>query len=103
MSAIQQILLGRASGSNRVWSAGGALATARQALAGAGTQTAGLSFGGFATANSAVTEEYDGTTWSAGGALATARQTLAGAGTQTAGLSFGGAAPANSAVTEEYA
>ena len=83
-----------------VWSAGGALATARYGLAGAGTQTAGLSFGGYVDASSAVTEEYNGTSWSAGGNLATARGGLAGAGTQTAGLSFGGFGP--SAVTEEY-
>jgi hypothetical protein len=81
------------------WSAGGNLATARRDLAGCGTQSAGLSFGGFATANSAVTEEYDGTSWSSGGNLATARYVLAGCGTQSAGLSFGGFA---SAVTEEY-
>ena len=40
------------------WSSGGALATARYALAGCGTQTAGLSFGGLISAASAVTEEY---------------------------------------------
>ena len=84
------------------WSAGGALATARYSLAGAGTQSAGLSFGGNTSALSAVTEEYNGTAWSSGGALATARYSLAGAGTQSAGLSFGGYAGANSAVTEEY-
>ena len=78
------------------------LGTAREFLAGCGTQTAGLSFGGYAAANSAVTEEYDGAAWAAGGALGTARQRLAGCGTQTAGLSFGGYVTANSAVTEEY-
>jgi len=71
-------------------------------LAGCGTQTAGLSFGGYVTANSAVTEEYDGAAWAAGGSLGTAREYLAGCGTQTAGLSFGGYVAANSAVTEEY-
>jgi hypothetical protein len=30
------------------------------ALAGAGTQTAALAFGGFTTANTGATEEYDG-------------------------------------------
>ena len=44
-----------------VWSAGGNLATARRALAGAGTQTAGLCTGGWnGTNNFAVTEEYNG-------------------------------------------
>jgi hypothetical protein len=37
------------------------MATTRQSLAGAGTQTAGLGFGGYTgTANSAATEEWSG-------------------------------------------
>ena len=40
------------------WSSGGNLATARNTLAGCGTQAAGLSFGGYVDASSAVTEEY---------------------------------------------
>jgi hypothetical protein len=36
------------------------LNTARHYLAGAGTQTAGLAFGGYTTANTGATEEYDG-------------------------------------------
>ncbi len=84
------------------WSAGGNLATARYYLAGCGTQTAGLSFGGYTTINVATTEEYDGTSWAAGGDLGTARRFLAGCGTQTAGLSFGGWIAARTAITEEY-
>jgi hypothetical protein len=74
------------------WSAGGALITARDALAGAGTQNAGLAFGGVTSAVS-CTEQYDGTSWTSCGTLITARQQLAGAGTQNAGLAFGGSAP----------
>jgi hypothetical protein len=38
--------------------------TAREALAGAGTQTAALAFGGYTgTAYTGATEEYDGTNW----------------------------------------
>jgi len=84
------------------WSVGGSLATARFYLAGAGTLTSALSFGGNAAGHSAVTEEYNGTVWSASGALATARTGLAGCGTQSAALSFGGLDGAVSAVTEEY-
>ena len=40
------------------WSTGGNLATARKALAGCGTQAAGLSFGGYTDTYSAITEEY---------------------------------------------
>ena len=42
------------------WSAGGALITARWYLAGAGTQNAGLAFGGATPAVSSLTEEYTG-------------------------------------------
>jgi hypothetical protein len=56
------------------WTAGGNLGTARYRLAGCGTQTAGLAFGGYVPPNSAATEEYDGSSWTAGGNLGTARQ-----------------------------
>jgi hypothetical protein len=65
-------------------------------------QTAGLAFGGFTTANTNATEEYDGSAWTAGGNLGTARSELAGAGIQTAGLKFGGNIPPYSNATEEY-
>ena len=42
------------------WASGGNLGTARYQLAGAGTQTAGLAFGGYVTAAVANTEEYNG-------------------------------------------
>jgi len=93
------------------WSSGGALITARDSLAGAGTQTAGLAFGGFYSPDTlSCTEEYDGSScgssWSSGGALITARCGLAGAGTQTAGLAFGGYVGGKgggvSSCTEEY-
>jgi hypothetical protein len=69
------------------WASGGNMGTARYGLAGAGTQTAGLAFGGYTTTEVAnATEEYDGTAWTAGGNLGTARVSLGGAGIQTAGL-----------------
>ena len=43
-----------------VWSSGGNLGTARESLAGCGTQTAGLCMGGTTGSNSNVTEEYTG-------------------------------------------
>src|SRR6056300_1671553 len=87
-----------------VWSAGGALITARWSLAGAGTQNAGLAFGGRNPNANSCTEEYDGSSWSAGSALITARFNPAGAGTQNAGLAFGGSSPTLGKVscTEEY-
>ena len=85
-----------------IWSADGALATARYNLAGAGTQNAGLAFGGGLYYACNNTEEYNGTSWLAGGALITARQRLAGAGTQNAGLAIGGGYFSACNNTEEY-
>ena len=76
--------------------------------AGAGTQTAGLTFGGRNPPGPAfvsTTEEYNGSGWTAGGALNTARSYSAGFGTQTAGVAAGGRidAPGTSTnATEEY-
>jgi hypothetical protein len=86
------------------WASGGNLATARSALAGCGTQTLALAFGGDDGSVTAVTEEYNGTAWTGGGNLATARGVLGGAGTQTAGLAFAGAGtyPTVFTSTEEY-
>jgi hypothetical protein len=84
------------------WSAGGAMITARRLLAGAGTQTAGLAFGGYFGEALSCTEEYNGSSWSTGGSLIDARSTLAGAGTQNAALAFGGRVPAAVSCTEEY-
>ena len=86
------------------WASGGNMTTARQGLAGAGTQTEGLAFGGIAApfpTLSNSTEEYNGSTWAGGGNMGTARTDLGGAGTQTAGLAFGGQIP-TFASTEEY-
>jgi hypothetical protein len=75
-------------------------------LGGAGTQTAGLAFGGVdpSPGKTTATEEYGGTSWTSGGALPTAKSHMAAAGLQTAALSFGGstgAAPYSTS-TEEY-
>jgi hypothetical protein len=74
------------------WSAGGNLSTARRVLGGCGTQTEGLAFGGFATANSNATEEYNGSSWSNVSAMNTGRHYLAGAGLQNSAIAIGGEA-----------
>ena len=85
------------------WATATAMNTARANLAGAGTQTAALAFGGFIPPNTGSTEEYNGSTWAANPTgLNTARQSLAGCVTQTAALAFGGDSGAITAVTEEY-
>ena len=73
--------------------------TARYGLAGCGTQTAALSFGGYRGDDVATTESFNGTSWTNKNNMNTARNALAGCGTQTAALSFGGSP---SAVTEAY-
>ena len=73
------------------FSAGGNMNTQRNSLAGAGTQTAALAFGGEAPPRSTATELYNGTSWTSNPTgLNTARTLLAGCGTQTAALGFGG-------------
>ena len=88
------------------WSSGGNLNTARFVLAGAGTQTAAVAFGGQPTpnTNTNATEKYDGSTWTTSGNMNTPRGTLAGCGSQTAALGFGGYATpgGNTAATEKF-
>ena len=89
------------------WASGGNLNTGRASVGGAGTQTAGLAFGGRIGPDASVqdhSEEYDGSSWTEGDNLPAGRAFHAGTGTQTAGLSFGGndSTGANSNVTAEY-
>ena len=50
------------TGVQGAWATGGNLATARGGLAGTGTQTAGLAFGGAIVTGTNATEEYTGST-----------------------------------------
>ena len=76
------------------WATSGNLNTARTLAGGAGTQTAGIAFGGTKHPDtaSAETELYNGATWTEVADLNTARGELkgAGSGTSTATLAFGG-------------
>jgi hypothetical protein len=76
----------------------------RSYLGGAGTQTAGLAFGGYTGTQTGATESYDGSAWTTLPAtLAVGTTSHTGTGTQTAALSMGGNPPApGSNVTEEY-
>src|SRR6056300_1490251 len=84
-----QVWYNSSTGSHRVskgpivgaWATGGNLGTARYALAGAGTQTAALAFGGEGPPNTGATESYNGTSWTEVNDLNTARRQLAGCGT----------------------
>ena len=88
------------------WSEGGDLPTATNSNNGAGTQTAGIIFGGNVSGNAGVAEsyEYNGSSWTAGGDMNTARNfAKLGCGTQTASLICGGGdVPGYTANTELY-
>jgi hypothetical protein len=58
-------------------------------LAGCGTQTAALAFGGYIPPNTGATEEYNGTTWTSNPTgLNTARDGLAGCRYTNSSFSF---------------
>ena len=75
------------------WASGGAMGTGRAYMGGAGSQTAGLVFGGSVPAVTGNTEEYNGTSWSEQNELNLARSYQAGGGSQTAAICSGGYVP----------
>jgi len=90
------------------WSTSGNLNTARQYMsggAGAGTQTAALTFGGdIGGGNTAATESYNGTSWTTlPASMNTARLWNMGLGGQTTGLCIGGyTGSADTTATEKW-
>jgi hypothetical protein len=87
---------------------GGSLNTARNALAGVGTQTAALMIAGNnpGTTQKGNVESYDGSSYTEINDLQTARSAVGSAGTQTAAVVFGGdiypSSPRDVVLTEEY-
>ena len=80
---------------NGTWASGGARSTNRSLSGQAGTQTAGLSFGGYvgpAFTTVKNTEEYNGTSWTSGGDINSPAglDSAGGSGSQTAALSASG-------------
>jgi hypothetical protein len=73
-------------------------------LAGVGTNTASLVFGGLTPSVTAITESYNGSNWTEVADLNTARDMLGGGGTNTSALAFGGLTPPSTrlAVTESW-
>lgn len=71
-------------------------------LCGQGTQTAGMSIGGFPFLN--TTQDWDGTCWTAGTSFNSGRHAMGGStqGTPTTALIFGGQGPAPLTLTESY-
>ena len=88
------------------WSEGNNLNTARRFLAGSGTTTAGIVFGGATTGPGSVkmdeTEQYDGTSWTEVADMATARQAESATSSPSSlSLAFGGQTPLSN-LTEEW-
>jgi len=67
----------------------------------AGSQTAGLMFGG-TPGGSPQCFKYNGSAWTSSGALATGSKQGAGTGTQTAALFCGGETPSVTTITQEF-
>ena len=76
--------------------------TARRTSAGIGDVDNGLLSGGYATANSALTEIWNGSSWTETGDLNTARRAYAAGGTYTAAITGGGYTTTRLAVTESW-
>ena len=84
------VLKGAAQTTAGSWSTGGNLNTARWIYThGAGTQTAGLVYGG-ENGPGAVTEAYNGTSWTEVNDLNTAGKAMGGGGAYTSALTAGG-------------
>ena len=74
------------------WASGGDLNAARESIAGAGSQTAALAFGGNTPGSpkSAANENYNGTSWTELADLNVGRGAIFGYGTTTAAIGSGG-------------
>lgn len=92
-----QKLKGQSATTSASWSTGGVLNTGRIAAQnGAGTQSAGLVFGGLQENTGSYkneTEKYNGSSWTEVNNLNTARNAGAAGGTQTSALFAGGYGP----------
>ena len=92
-----QTLKGQSATTAGAWSTGGALNQGRIAAQnGAGTQTAGLVYGGLVETTGTYlnqTEKYNGSSWTEVNNLNTARNSGAAGGTQTSALFAGGSGP----------
>ena len=86
------------------WTEVNNLNTARAYMAGAGTSTSALGFGGSYPPSqlAAQTEDWNGTNWTETSDLSTGRYGLGGSGTSTLALAFGGYTTTAVANTEEW-
>ena len=87
-NSTSNVLKGRSSNPAGSWTTANSINTARGAIAGAGTTTAAIIFGG--EPYSADTEIWNGTNWTEVNNLNVARAHMGAAGIYTAALGFGG-------------
>ena len=83
------------NGSSTSTTGGGGLASARQSLCAGGSQTAGFVTGGLinnsgTAAETATTENYNGSSWTSSGAMSETKEAAKGGGTQTSHWLWGG-------------
>ena len=71
-------------------------------MAGSGTYTLGLAFGGQTSPQLTLTEDWNGTSWVEVADMSDKRSQNGGAGSFAAGLTFGGSNPSVIAATEEW-
>ena len=87
------------------WTEVADLNTNRRGIAGAGTTTAGLAFGGAPGSGSEFldnSETWNGTGWTEGNNMNTARDEFGGNGTSTSALGYGGNPNSPGALCEQY-
>jgi hypothetical protein len=88
------------------WTAGNDFPTTIYAMGGCGTQTTGLTCGGYSpaapNANTTITGEYDGTNWTTGGAMIQALSGNFASGSQTDAVQFGGSGPPYLSASSQY-
>jgi len=78
------------------WATGNAMGSARYSLAGAGTSSATVAFGGFSSPPDTTenkTELYNGSVWTATAVMPTGQWELCGSGVQTSALAYAGNSP----------
>ena len=102
-NSTDKVVKGFTSNPTGTWSSGGSMNTAREKLAGNGTQTAALAIGGeIPPTLYDNTESYNGSSWTEVADLNTARSQLRSGGTSTSAVAFGGRTPSNTAITESW-
>ena len=108
VSTVQEYNVSTNTGTAAAWASATAMNTARNVLAGAGTQTSALMIGGNnpGSTQKGETEQYDGTSWTEKSDLNTARSQGGSGGTTAAAVFFGGdvypTSPRDTGATEEW-